>query len=374
LSIGHSNKSSWFHKLIESTEDPITVVSASSGRFVSVNAAFGRKVGFDRQELLGKTPFEIGFLEDRPFYDRFLREPLAAGGNEFEFRTKAGNLRCAQAISMAIEVAGQACFIIIWRDITERKQFEDDLIRANDLALESARLKSEFLAKVSHELRTPLNGIIGMAQLLLDTQLTSEQQEFADTIESSSAVLLKVVSDILDFSKTSELSLEDVKEFDFKLRQVVEAALALHGASASAKGLRIRLSILPSIPDTLRGDPDRLGQVIANLVNNAVKFTDAGEVEVSVKLEGVRDERWRLRFEVRDTGIGLSLADQSRLFRPFVQADGSATRKYGGTGMGLALCAKLVAMMHGKIGIISTPGTGSTFYFSAEFVRAVATS
>jgi PAS domain S-box-containing protein len=360
--------------LIESTEDPITVVSASSGRFVSVNAAFGRRVGFDRQEVLGKTPFEIGFLENRPSYDRFLREPLAAGGNEFEFRTKAGSLRSAQAISMAIEVAGQACFIIIWRDITERKQFEEDLIRARDLALESARLKSEFLAKVSHELRTPLTAIIGMSELLLLTELTSEQEEFADTISSRSAELLELVIDILDFSKASEPSLEDVKEIDFKLRQVVEAALALHAASASAKGLKVRLSIAPSIQDTLRGDPHRLGKVIANLVNNAVKFTDSGEVEVLVKFEGVHDERCRLRFEVRDTGIGLSLADQRRLFRPFVQADGSNTRRYGGIGMGLALCAKLVAMMHGTVGIISTPGKGSTFYFSAEFARAAATS
>lgn len=371
LAIDRSKPNEWFRKLIESTSEAITVVSEGSGRFVDVNSAFRRTTGFDRQELIGKTPSEVGFLEDRAAYDRLLRDSLSHRTDELEFRTRDREVRCAQTTRMSIEVGGQPALIIIWRDITARKQFENDMARARDLALESARLKSEFMANVSHELRTPLNGIIGISELLFDTALTPEQQEYAGIIENSSRILLTIVSNIMDFSKAASGQLR-FEEIDFDPRKVVETALAQSAAQAAAKGLVLTSSIDPAIPGKLRGDPNRLGEILMNLLSNAIKFTSSGEVGVVVTPGRVGDNLAVINFEVRDTGIGMSEADQKRLFQPFVQADGSPTRKYGGTGLGLAICAKLVELMNGNIGIRSTLGHGSTFYFTAQLAKAQA--
>jgi PAS domain S-box-containing protein len=359
-------KSSWFRALVESSTEPITVVSASSGRFVTINSAFARKIGFDAMEMVGKNPLEIGFLEDRRVYDDFLRDPAAHSGKEFEFRTSKGEIRCGQASSMSIEVAGQRCLIIIWHDVTERNQFESDMARARDLALESAQLRSDFLSNISHELRTPLNGIVAMSELLVGTALTSEQREYADTIETSSKLLLKLVTDILDFSTASsgELRFEKV---GFGVRHVVQTAVSLYHGLATDKGLELVLFIDPTIPNDLIGDPHRLGQILNNLLNNAIKFTHSGVVTVRVLPENIGEDSVVLRFEVQDTGIGISGADQERVFRPFVQADGSTTRKYGGTGLGLAICTRLVNMMGGRLDLRSSEGCGSVFYFSARF-------
>lgn len=356
----------WFRQLIESNGEPISIVSVSSGRFVGVNSAFFRMTGFNARETISKTPFEMGFLVDRTAYARFLRSPTAENGYEFECRTKEGQVRLAQTTTIAIDVAGQACLVVIWRDITERKQFENDMARARDLALESARLKSEFLSNISHELRTPLNGIVGMSQLLIDTALSREQREYANTIETCSGILLKLVCDILDFSKVSSGQLR-FEEISFNLRDVVETVVALCAVQAAAKNLELTSTIDTSIQSELIGDPHRLGEILTNLVNNAVKFTESGAVTVSVALQKLTNDSTILRFEVRDTGIGISRANLDRVFQPFVQADGSTTRKYGGTGLGLAICAKLVTLMNGNIGVVSSPGLGSTFHFTARF-------
>jgi PAS domain S-box-containing protein len=360
----------WFRQLIESTAEPISIVSVGSGRFVDTNAAFIRTMGFEPQEIIGRTPSEIGFLRDLAAYDRLLAASSAESINELDFRTRGGQWRCAQISRMAIEVAGQACLIVIWRDITERKQFELDMARARDLALESARLKSDFLATVSHELRTPLNGIIGMSELLSETALTPEQREFADTIGRSSAVLLKLVNDILDFSKglSGQLRFEHIS---FDLRTVVESAIAMYATLAKGKGLELTWSIDPAIPQHLIGDPHRLGEVLTNLLNNAIKFTESGAITVRVALEKARDESAAVvLFQVHDTGIGISPTDLERVFRPFIQADGSTTRRYGGTGLGLAICRSLVDLMQGNIGVDSKLGLGSTFHFTARFAQA----
>jgi PAS domain S-box-containing protein len=356
----------WFRQLIESTAEPISIVSVGSGRFVDVNSAFVRTTGYEPQEIIGRTPIEIGLLRDPADYNRMLAAPFGESINELDFRTRGGEWRCAQISRMVIEVAGQPCVMVIGRDITERKQFELDIARARDLALEAAQLKSDFLASVSHELRTPLNGIIGMSQLLSDTVLTPEQHEFADTIEQSSRILLKLVGDILDFSKaySGRLRFENIA---FDVRTVVENAVAMYAAQAAGKGLKLAWSIDPAVPDNLIGDPHRLGEVLTNLLNNAIKFTEAGEVSVGVTLNKLSDESTILRFEVRDTGIGISPANLERVFQPFTQADGSTTRKYGGTGLGLAICGKLIDLMNGNIGVDSNPGSGSTFHFTARF-------
>ncbi len=359
----------WFRQLIESTGEPISIVSVGSGRFVDVNSAFFRMTGFSGNETISKTPFEMGFLVDRTAYARFLRNPAPENGYEFECRTKDGQVRLAQTTTITIDVAGQACLVVIWRDITERKQFENDMARARDLALESAQLKSDFLATVSHELRTPLNGIIGMSEMLSETMLDAEQREYADTIEKSSEILLRLVCDILDFSKASSNQL-CIEQIDFNLHDVVETALGLYASQAARKGLELTSSIDPAIPRDLQGDPHRLGEVLTNLLNNAVRFTESGSVKVVVVREKLSGDSTTVRFEVQDSGIGISLADQERVFQPFTQADSSITRRYGGTGLGLAICTKLVNLMNGNIGVLSSPGRGSTFHFNARFARA----
>ncbi len=342
----------------------------------SFNPSATEMFGYEPAEVLGRN---VSILMPEPAaaaHDGYLAAYLGGGpakiiglGREVEGRRRDGSTFPLELAVSETSVAGHRLFVGVLRDLTERKAIERQQQEARLAAERANRAKSQFLANMSHEIRTPLNGVIGMAEILRDSPLPPRQAEMAATIANSGRVLVEIVNDVLDFSKieAGELRLEFLP---LRIRDVVEEVLDMHAAGAQTKGLELTGLVSRELDTGLQGDRVRLGQILHNLVGNAVKFTSSGEVAVEVsRTPDDAEGQALLRFEIRDTGIGIAEAALSELFQPFVQADGSTSRRFGGTGLGLSICRELTAMMGGEIGVESVPGEGSTFWFTARLER-----
>jgi signal transduction histidine kinase/CheY-like chemotaxis protein len=271
------------------------------------------------------------------------------------------------SVSLKRDARGEPIgFVGISRDTTARRQYERELAAAKEAAVAATQAKSEFLANMSHEIRTPMNGVIGMAMLVLDTELTRYQRESLEAVRSSAESLLTILNDVLDFSKIESRRLE-LESIPFTLEDVLSRTVKLMVLKAEQKGLALVNDVAASVPRTLVGDPVRLQQVLTNLLGNAIKFTERGCVRLSVRPENPAAGDAVLHFQVTDTGIGVPLAKQSTIFEAFSQADVSTTRRFGGTGLGLSISAALVRLMGGRIWIESEPNVGSSFHFTAAF-------
>ena len=343
------------------------------GLFVNANRRLEELLGYAPDELIGQVagicrpdgeyPGGIGNLNallKRGEIIKQVMELLRKDGSCFWCRI-SGRAVDAQKLSQGT--------VWMFEDVTKEREAAEAMQQARDLAEETTRMKTRFLANMSHEIRTPMNAIIGMSHLVLKTELTRRQRDYVRKIQASGQHLLAIVNDILDFSKVEAGKLL-VERTEFALEEVLDNVANLVAERASAKGLELVFEVDPAVPAVLVGDPLRLGQVLVNYVNNAVKFTAEGEVDVRVSVDAIHGDGLLLHFAVRDTGIGLTEEQTARLFQSFSQADTSTTRQFGGTGLGLAIAKKLAELMGGEVGVRSEYGKGSTFWFTARVGRA----
>ncbi len=360
--------------LMDSSPDSIYFKDLRS-RFIKCSKALATRLGLDDpQAAVSKTDYDFYPAEKAREYFEEEQQIIRTGNpviNKIERQLDpVGNESWASVTKFPIynQADGITGIVGLSRDISQLKQTEAELEKARDIALESARVKSEFLANVSHEIRTPMNAIIGMTGLLLDTQLNEEQEEFAKTISDSAEALLTLVNDILDFSKMEAGKLT-IEQIHFNLRELVEGTVEIFAERAQSKDLELACWLHHDVPISLQGDPGRLRQILINLLANALKFTQQGEVIVQISKKSETNDGVVIQFAIEDTGIGISSETMPWLFQAFTQADGSMARQYGGTGLGLAIVKQLVDMMNGRIDLTSTPNQGSTFFIEIPLTK-----
>jgi PAS domain S-box-containing protein len=354
----------------QKTQNGVAILDAM-GKLEWVNDGFMRLTGYSLGEVKGRdiSTFIQGpatSAESVNHLTSAMRDGRSFEGEIYTFRQDGSGYWQSISLAPLMDETQQVTgFVVIHADITQRKKYEAELSRTHATALESTKLKSEFLANMSHEIRTPMNGVIGMTNLLMDTPLNGEQRDYVETLRSSAEAMLTILNDILDFSKIEAGKLV-FDTINFNLRETVEASVELLSEKAQSKGLELANWIQPDVPIYLRGDPGRLRQILTNLVGNAIKFTHQGEVVLNVTREEEQEQEVLLRFEIRDTGIGIEREALQKLFTPFQQADTSTSRRYGGTGLGLAISRHLIELMRGRVGVESEPGKGSTFWFTVR--------
>ena len=345
----------------------------TEGRITFVNPSACRMLGFSAGELVGR-PSHAAFhhhrpdgsdypKEECPMYAAYTHGQASRVDTEFLWRKDGTGLPVEYGATPIMKDGAVIGSVISFTDITLRKQQEKEILAAKVKAEEATQMKSMFLANMSHEIRTPMNAIIGLSHLALKTQLSPKQRDYVGKVHNAGTSLLAVINDILDFSKIEAGKL-DLETTDFKLDEVITSVTTLTAQKAHEKGLEFLAHVAPGIPEYLLGDPLRLGQILTNFVNNAVKFTERGEIRLDVELLQRTGEKVQLKFSVHDSGIGMTPEQSAKLFQPFTQADMSTTRKHGGTGLGLTICRRLVELMGGRIWLESQPGSGSTFYFT----------
>ncbi|WP_010324419.1 response regulator [Marinobacterium stanieri] len=356
-------------------------VQDTRGRITFINTAAQRTLGISEEEALGQIAhdlFHVHYgddgkpvpIEQCPIRTTTARGQVYSSEDEYFRRFSDHELVPIQVTSAQLRVNEEDTgSITIFRDITLRKQYESQLVQARQEALQSTQAKSEFLANMSHEIRTPMNGILGMLELVLDADLPPEQKDYIRIANSSGQTLLALLNSILDLSKVEAGKME-LEHLDFNLRETLEETTKLFAPQAQGKGLEIAALIDDSVPEYANGDPTRLRQVITNLLGNAIKFTDQGEITLAADVTQEADQSWRLHIGIRDTGIGIAADAQERIFEGFTQADGSTTRRYGGTGLGLTLSRRIATRMGGQIWLESTLDQGSTFHFTARLKPA----